>query len=596
MVLDDKTYFEMLSKKWAKFWPHPSLPREPIYPFGKRPLFEYLRIYAERNPQKDYIIYYGRRISYREMEELTNKFANFLISHGFRKGDNLAMLLPNCPQYHIAFFGTHKAGGCAVSLSPILKEAEMEFFFREVRPKVIVTLDLLAPTVEEVVSHLSIDSVIVPASFREFLPEKPEIDVHPLMQTPTGIENTMTELIRDQPKDKPNVNVSLEDHAVIFFTSGTTGLPKPAVHKHKNALYKAACLYTYSSAHLLVENYAEKTVNFEELARRIAEDEVSLAVMPIFWVAGHDMGVLAPTISGSTVVLLSRWDPVAVLQAIDRYRVTSTYMVFDMYWSILNYPEVTKYRLRSLRTCTGSSFIKGLTKELRDKWKELTGTTLREASYGLTESHTFDTITAGFQTDDLDIKRMEKYGGIFCGIPLPQTFIKIIDEDGKIMPLGQPGEIAIKSPSVIEGYLGNPEANAKSFRDGWLLTGDIGMFDEDGFLYFITRKKYMLKVSGVLVSPSFVEYLILKHPAVESIGVIGAKDPQKGEVPIAFVKLKEEFKGKITEKELLDWCKNNMSPHSVPREIIIKESLPLTPTGKVVKEELIKEYEIKIRS
>jgi len=504
--LSEEDYFNALQCRWDKIWPHPSLPREPVYPLGVRPLFEYLDVYASENPGRDYIIYYGRRISYKEVSELSNRFANLLLSSGFQRGDKVALVLANCPQYYIAFFGTHKAGGVVVSLNPMLKEVELKYFFQEVKPKFAIVIDSVYKHARKVAGEVSPEVKVISAAFDEFLPEEPEVPLHPSMRKTAEIgEQKFVDLVMDCSPSPPGVEVELEDYATIFFTSGTTGLPKAAPHKHKGVVYTSACLWTYSNAHILVEEYPDREVNFEEFSSRLARDEVVLAVMPIFWVAGHDVGILAPTIAGACVVLMSRWDPLGAMMAIEKYKVTTTYLTFNMYWEIIESPEVRKYDLRSLRTCTGSSFVKGLTRELRRKWREVSGTILREAAYGLTETHTFDTFTAGFHKNDMDIEKMERHGGVFCGIPVPHTYIKIIDENGEILPLEEKGEVAIKSPSLITEYLGSPEATKKSFLDGWLLTGDVGMYDEDGFFYFVGRKKYMLKVSGISVSPQYIE-------------------------------------------------------------------------------------------
>ncbi|WP_203218930.1 AMP-binding protein [Geoglobus acetivorans] len=591
--MKENEYFELLREKWSKIWPHPSLPEEPVYPLGKVPIHEYLEIYAEKVPSKDYLIYYGRRISYGEMDDLSSRFASYLVENGFEKGDRVALILPNMPQFYIGYFGTLKAGGICVLLNPMLREIELEYFFQESGPKFILTLDVIYPVVESAARKVSGDIDIIAASFREFLPENPEIPIHPSMESPEKLEGVLyiSDVLENVTANRPGVKVTLDDYATMNFTGGTTGLPKGVYHRHHNVLYTAASIYTYFNAHLLVEQYANQQVDFEKFVSDLSKTEVSLAAMPVFWIAGNDMGVVSPTLAGSTVVLLTRWDVEAALEAIQKYGVTTTFAPFDLYWEILSHPDVEKYDLTSLRNCTGSSFIKGLTKELREKWKKLTGAILREAAYGLTETHTFDTVTAGFHVNDLDIERAEKYSGTFCGIPVPGTLIKIVDEQGNIVPLGKEGELAIKSPSMVDGYIGRPEETAKAFRDGWLFTGDVAMYDEDGLLYYLSRKKYMLKVSGISVYPTQIEFIMLRHPAIELVGVVGVDDAEKGQVPVAFVKLKKEYAGKVSEEDILKWCRDNMAPYNVPKTVIIREELPLTATGKVIREELIKESE-----
>lgn len=590
--MNEEEYFEMLQKKWDNIWPHPSLPGEPVYPLGKIPLHSYLEQYTEKNPEKDSIIFYGTRITYAELDSWANQFANYLLSRGLQKGDRVALVLPNLPQFYVGYFGTFKAGGVCVLVNPMLKEIELEYTFNESKPKVVVTLDALHPLVSGAAKKVSEETLVLGASLQRFLPDKPEISLHESMQggAPGAKDVTcLMDVLEGQSTGKPDVKVDINDYATMNFTGGTTGMPKGVLHKHQNVVYTGACGYTYFFGHLLIENYEGQEVDYKDFLEKTAATEVGLAGMPIFWIAGNDMGVVFPFFAGSSVVLLYRWDPKAALEAIEKYKITSTYATFDQYMQFLGDPEIKNYDLTSLRTCTGSSFINPLTSEVRKQWKELTGAVLREASYGLTETHTMDTMTAGFHKNDLDIKKQETEGGTFCGIPFPGTKIKIADSEGNPVQPGQDGQILITSPSVVEGYLGKPEETAKSFQGGWLHTGDVGKYDEDGFFYYLSRTKYMLKVSGVSVYPAQIEFILLAHPEVELVGVVGVEDAKKGEAPVAFVQLKSG--SKITEQELLDWSKKNMSPHNVPKEIRIRDSLPLTATGKVIREELMEKKE-----
>ncbi|MCS7130851.1 MAG: AMP-binding protein [Archaeoglobaceae archaeon] len=555
------------------------LPKEPIYPFGRIPIHEYLQNYARKSPDKDFILYYGRRISFKEINELSNGFANFLISEGMKKGDRVALLLPNCPQFYIGYFGALKAGCVAVLLNPLLKELDLEYFFEQARPKVIFALDQVFEFVKKALKSLSNPKTIF-TSFTDFLPENPDLEPHESMLKEFSHEEQKFSDLKLDTKD-PGVEVSIEDYATMNFTGGTTGMPKPVLHRHRSAIYKGACMLAYSNANL----YSGE--DLESFLKIICENSVSLAVMPIFWIAGFDFGVVTPTIAGTTVVPLSRWSPKTAISAIKLYKVTDTYMTFDMYWEMINLKPKPE-DLRSLRNCTGSSFIRGLNKDLRAKWKEITGTILREASYGLTETHTFDTITAGFQENDMDLELAEKHGATFCGIPCPGTDILIVNDKGEACEVGESGEVVIRSPSLVDCYLGKPEETKKAFKNGWFFTGDIGMFDSNGFFYFISRKKDLIKVSGISVYPTQIEFMLLKHPSVAMCAVVGVEDPEKGQVPVAFVKLRD----KITEEELLRWCREKMAPYNVPKKIIFKETLPMTATGKVIKEELRKELNL----
>lgn len=506
----------------------------------------------------------------------------------------MALVLPNLPQFYIGYFGTFKAGGVCVLVNPLLKQIELEYTFNESRPRAVVTLDLLYPLVSKSAGNISEETIVTGASLSSFLPDQPEISLHESMQSQAQTSGRqeipcLMDIIKDHPTSKPDVEVSIDDHATMNFTGGTTGMPKGVLHKHRNIIYTGACGYTYLYAHLLAEEHDGQEIDFKAFIEKTLATEVCLAGMPIFWIAGNDMGVVFPTFAGATGVLLYRWDPAAALEAIEKYNVTTTYATFDQYMQFLRDPNTENHDLQSLRTCTGSSFINPLSRQLRSQWKDLTGAVLRESSYGLTETHTMDTMTAGFHKDDLDIKKQEAHGGTFCGIPYPGTRIRIADKNGNPVPLGRDGQIMIKSPSVVEGYMGKPEETAASFKDGWLHTGDVGKYDEDGFFYYLSRTKYMLKVSGVSVYPAQIESILLSHPDVELVGVVGVDDEKKGQAPVAYVKLCAGSKS--TEKELLEWARQNMSPHNVPREIIIREELPLTATGKVNREELMKQKE-----
>lgn len=593
--MDEKTYLEDLQGRWDKVWPHPALPRQPVKPYGDVPVHRYLEHHAEETPDRDFLIYYGRRLSYAEVDRLANRFAAWLQSHGVGKGDSVALVLPNCPQFYIVYFGALKIGAVAVLLNPILKALELAHLFGEGSPKVVVASGQAMEDVQQGLSRAGLAPHVLGTAFADFLPQEPELDV-PASMSEVSVRAAATASLMDeleeQPETAPGVEVVLTDVATMNFTGGTTGLPKGVLHRHRNILYTASCIYTYSHNDWLQREHPGADADVPALLAERSRDEVVMAAMPIFWIAGKDNGVDGPVVSGATVVLLGRWDAGTALAAIQRYRITQMYAPFDLYWELLNHPEQTRHDMTSLRQCSGSSFIKGLSPELRQRWHETTdGAVLREGAYGLTETHTMDTMTSGYQKDNLDIARAGEHKAAFCGIPMPGTQIKIVDPDtDEFLPVSQEGSIAIRSPSVVEGYANKPEETAKSFRGGWLYTGDIGKYDEDGFFYYVSRTKYMLKVSGISVYPPQIESMLLNHPAIEMACVIGAEDAKKGQAPVAYVKLGEAASGDLDEDRLLAWCRENMAGYNVPREIIITDSMPLTATGKVIREALVKRY------
>jgi long-chain acyl-CoA synthetase len=566
--MEEKDYLELLNRLWGKNWPA-HLPREPIYPLGEILLTAYLQEWARLTPDKVCLIFYGKELTFKELDDLSSRFAAFLAAHGLQKGDRVAVFLPNCPQFLIAFYGILKMGCVHVPVNPMFKEHEFLYEINDTEAKAILVLDHLFPIVQAVKDQTSLQLVMI-TRFSDLLPKEPTIPIPVSLREPgpdcPGTLDLMSALTAQRP-DYPQVDVGLDDLAALNYTGGTTGMPKGCEHTQRDMIYTAACA---------VATGARK--------EGPVDHPVSLGYFPIFWIAGEIGGVIAPIFSGSTLVQLARWDIEAALAAIDRYKVTTMSGVVDNYLEIMDYPDLEKYNLKSIKTAGCSSFIKKLTPEYRQRWKELTGSILKESSYGMTETHTVDTFTNGMQTEDMDLKSKP----VFCGLPMPGTLFKIVDFDtGDLLPLGQEGEIVIKTPSLMRAYWKKPQETEKSIKNGWLYTGDIGLLDEEGYLHFLGRRKEMLKMRGMSVFPSEIETLLGRHPAVAGSAVIGKSDPEKGEVPFAFIKLAPAYEGKISPPEITEWCKKNMATYKVPIIKIITE-FPLTATGKIKKEELRK--------
>jgi fatty-acyl-CoA synthase len=270
------------------------------------------------------------------------------------------------------------------------------------------------------------------------------------------------------------------------------------------------------------------------------------------------------------------------MTAVQRYRVTCMAMPVDGAVELMDHPRFGDFDLGSLRQVRVVSFVKKLNLDYRRRWQQLTGGILAEAAWGMTETHTSDTFTTGFQGDDFDLHAQP----VFVGLPVPGTEFKICDfETGALKALGEDGEIRVRTPSLLKGYWRRPEATAEALVDGWLRTGDIGLIDTDGFLHFLGRKKEMLKVKGMSVFPPEIEAVLGQHPAVLGSGVVGRTDPLRGEVPVAFVLLKPEADASTAVQSLTDWCASRMASYKLP-EIRLVPSLPMTATGKVKKQDL----------
>lgn len=561
--MEEVAILSTLHALWEKNWP-PTVPRTPRYPFGEIPLSDYLREWAQRQPDVPAVVFYGTEISYAELDRLSDGFAALIAQHGAKARDRIAVFLPNCPQFLIAFFGILKAGCVHVPVNPLFKHHELLHELNDAGAEIVLAQDQLIPLVEAVRTETRLRTVLV-TSLREMLPEQPIFDVHPTILVARtewpGTLDLMPALRKVQALPSAH-RAELDALAALNYTSGTTGMPKGCEHTQRDMIYTAATANTCSIG--------------------IEPAEVCLCFAPVFWIAGEDMGIIFPIFAGATCVLMARWDAVGFMQAVERYRVSQVWMLVDSVAEVLDHPDVARYDLRSLQKVSASSLLRKMSIEYRNRWRALAGSTLIEPAYGMTETQTFDTFTLGLQDDDLDLKS----DPIFVGLPMPGTEILIRDfETSAPLPLGAEGEITIRSLSVTKRYWQNPEATAQAFIGNWLRTGDIGVFDERGFLRYLGRRKEMLKVRGMSVFPSEIEAILCKHPDVLGAGVIGQPDPDKGQVPVAAVTLKPD--ATLSEDALAAWCRENMATYKVPRVRILGQ-LPMTATGKVKKEELAK--------
>ncbi len=556
-------YLARLHELWAKAWPK-GTPNKPQYPHGEVALTEYLRIWARLQPQKPAVIFYGHVTTYADLDQQSDRFAALLMAKGVRKGDRVAVFMPNCPQFHIAFFGILKLGAIHVPVSPLSRAFELAYELNDTDAEVIVALDQLAPVVDQVRGETKLREVIV-TSFAEVIPAEPTIPVPDSIRGPRVAVPGATDLLpalAALPEPKPLPPAALDDIAALNYTGGTTGMPKGCVHTQRDMVYTAAANHGIS----VVSN----------------QNSIYLSFFPEFWIAGENFGLIFPLFAGATLVLLARWDAVGALAAIDRYKVNVTAMPVDGAVELMDHPRFKEFDLSSLDQVRVVSFVKKLNPDYRKRWKDLTGIVLTEASWGMTETHTSNTFVSGFQENDFDLLSQP----IFVGLPVPGAEFKITDfETGELMPLGGEGEIRVRTPSLLKSYWNKPEATAESLVDGWLRTGDIGTIDTQGFLHFLGRRKEMLKVKGMSVFPPEIEALLGQHPKVLGSGVVGRDDADKGQVPVAFIQLKPEAHGSVTPAEIQAWCAERMAVYKVP-EIRIIDALPMTATGKVKKQEL----------
>lgn len=537
-----------MEKIWMKHWPE-DMPQKPVFPEGEKPIFEYLRLHAKRAPDKAAIINYGRKISYKELDAASDAFAAYLIETGLQKGDRVGLFLGNCPQYIIAHFGIQKMGGIVCPCSPLFKKMELSYEVNNAAMKCLLTLDIFWPVVGEALKEMPTLVSVVTTNFNDYLPEKPEVHTLDYMKIPkqeiAGTTAFSEIILNYAGTPLPEVEIDIHDDIALFeYTGGTSGLPKGAMLSHYAHLYKP------SAANMIMG---------------INSDSRVLTTMPFFNIAGM-LFLIGPVLQGATNILLTQFDPLSVLQAIDRYKATEWYSAVPMNLGVMNHPEAGNYDLTSLKLNMCTSFVISLNEQISKQWSEFTdGCLLLEGAYGLSETHTLDTFCP---------RHKIKYGSM--GIPSFEEEFKIVDFEDitKELPIGEIGEIVLKNPGAMKGYWNNPEQTAATLIDGWVHTGDVGKFDEDGYLYWLGRHKEMIKVSGFSVFPEEVEALINQHPAVLENAVIPIADAKKGEVIKTFIVLKPDLDMEVKPEDIIKWARENMSSHKVPVYVEFRVELP----------------------
>ncbi|MEW6184797.1 MAG: AMP-binding protein [Thermodesulfobacteriota bacterium] len=549
-----------MERIWMKNWPE-GVPSTLVYRLGEKPLFEYLRQNARDFPDKIAYIFYGLELSWKTLDDYTDRFANFLLEAGVGKGDKVVLFMQNCPQYVIAHYGIQKTGAVVAPASPMFKEWELEYEVNDLEARVIITTTDLFPIVEKIRERTSLKEVVV-THYRDLVPPHPSIPLPgELEREKADCPGTwdLIDILHRHPAEVPPVKIDLwNDVYMIVYTSGTTGRPKGAMLTYGNALFKIAGTFHFN---------------------RMQADDIRLTVMPICHIAGNNQGLGLPVYGGITSILLTRFDEEAVLTALEKYHCTLFSGTTPMLTALMRHPDASTRDLRSLRQTFCVSFGTPLTEEIAAAWKTFTrGSPVYEAGYGLSETHTADTYMPWDKG---------RYG--VNGIPVFDTDFKIIDTgDGKELGVNGQGEIVVRNPGVFKGYWKNPKATTETLKDGWVHTGDIGYFDEDGYLHFVGRTKEMIKCSGYSVFPEDVEVMLLRHPAVAQAGVVGIPDPVRGESVKAFIVLHPEDKGKITEAEMISWAREKMAAYKYPRAVEFRDALPATATGKILRR-LLKE-------
>ncbi len=539
-------------RPWTHHWPPGvdeavlRLPREPITVLLKRN--------AEKAPRRTALVFYGRELSYGELDEASDRFAGWLLSRGLGTGDRVGLFLENCPQFAIAYFGALKAGAVNVCLNPMHKAAELRHQLTDGGVRFLATSEEGYGVVEPIRKDTPLEAVAVTA-YRDYLPASPTLPVPKAFaaapQGHPGADDFLRVVSASELLRRP-VPRRLEDTALLQYSSGTTGAPKGAELTHGNIVANCEIQRVYNA---------------------IGPDDVHLAMLPWFHVTGMECQLNLVLYVGGPLVILGRFDPETLLRAIERYRCTMTTLITTINVALLNHPRTKEHDLTSLRACfSGGAPVPG---EIARRWEATTGYPLIEG-YGLSET------TA---PTHINPYHRPRYGTI--GLPLPLVDCRIVSlEDGltEVAP-GEAGEIAVRGPMVMKGYWRQPEATAAAFTpDGLFRTGDVGRMDEEGYFRVEERKKDMIKASGFSVYPAEVESILYGHPAVAEVGVVGVPHEYRGEDVVAFVVPKPE--AAATEPQIVEWCRETMAAYKAPRRVFFVPSLPRTASGKVLKRAL----------
>ena len=522
---------------------------------------EYLTQSARKHPDKMALLFQGYKVTFPELEEMVNRFAACLTSFGIKKGDSVAILLPNLIPCVVSYYAILRIGAIAVMNNPLYADRELEHQFNDSGSKILITLDLLGNRMIDLRPKTGIKQIIY-TSIGDYLPF-PKNLLFPLVAKKKGLaasvrsaENVFkwkTLLKQNQPKP-PGVDISFDDVAMYQYTGGTTGVSKGVMLTHANL--------------------SKQSQQTRAWFPTFGDDEIMLGALPFFHVFGLSTVMNLSIYSGWGNILVPKPQPEVLLETISKFKPTFAPLVPTMYIGMLQHPDIKKCDLTSINGCFSGSAP--LPVEVIKEFEAKTGAVIVEG-FGLTESTPVTHINPFG-----DGKRI--VGSI--GVPISDTLCRIVDldDDETDLPVGETGELLIKGHQIMKGYLNNPEETALTLTDGWLHTGDIAKMDDQGYFYIVDRKKDMIISSGYNVYPRDIEEVFFEHPKVVEATAIGIPHPKRGESVKVFVVLKEGETA--TPEELIEYCKDKLATYKLPTEIEFREELPKTNVGKVLKKEL----------
>ncbi len=527
-------------------------------------LIDIFRKSADSYPERPSIYFQGKIKSYKEVEEKVNRFANSLKKLGVKKGDRVAVLMPNCPQFVISFWATLSLGAIITAISPLYTAKEIRYQLQDSEAKILISLDMFLNEIREIQHETKLEQVII-SSIAEELPPITKV----LYKLFIGIKNPKIkneQRFKALVKEGKNTRIVTEmnpkeDVAVLQYTGGTTGIMKGAMLTHFNLVAQSNMIAVW-------DNWIVKP----------KEQYIMMGVLPFSHIFGLSASFLWGTITAALILLIPDARNLKnILDAINKCKPHFMNAVPILFQKLAEHPDIKKYDLSSLILCISGG--EGLPQTTTQKFENVTGTVLIEG-YGLSESSPVTHINPAN-------REKRKIGSI--GLPISNTLAMLVDLDTQeeIQEYGKTGELWIRSPCVMKGYWNAKEASEKVLVKGWLRTGDIATTDEEGFFRIVDRAKDMIIVSGYKVWPRDVEEVLYAHPAINMTGVIGIKDDRHSELVKAYL-VAEPGHEELTLEEVREYCKKSLAAYKVPRQIEYVQDLPRTTLGKVLRKDLRK--------
>ena len=534
-------------KPWVRVYEGYTSPEMEVYGGS---LTDFFRLSVEEHRDKTALTFYGATFGFERLEALSKKMAASLAALGVEKGDRVALMLPNCPQYVISFFATVRLGAVVTQLNPMYVEREIEHLLNDSGAESIVVYSDVYPRVKDVADQTALKNVIVV----DFKGE------------PEGLADghrSFGDLLNTAAKPAPPVEIDAEEDVAVFqYTGGTTGRSKGAMLTHRN----------------LIANVQQALDVFIDDPAAFSDNQKIVAVLPFFHIYGFTCVMLFGIRQGLDQLLLPRFDAKEVMELVKNEEPVFFAGVPTMYMALNSTgADLKEYGFNGVRTY--SSGGAALPVNLKRAFEEKAGKTLFEG-YGLSEASPVTHFNPPFTGESRE-------GSI--GVPLPSTDARIADvENGEDeAPVGEPGELVIRGPQVMKGYWNMPEETEKVLRDGWLYTGDVARMDEDGYFYIVDRKKDMIVASGYNIYPREIEEVLFEHEAVAEAVAVGVQDEYRGETVKAFIVKKQG--SEVDGEEIISFCKKRLAPYKAPKAVEFRDELPKSTVGKLLRRILAEE-------